>query len=374
MKIEKINTYAISAPLAIPLKDTNEFRKTQNAVIVEIITDDGIIGIGESGWFGGPPKTTKYIIDNEIAPLLINEDPRMIEKIWQNVYYRTYYHGRFGLIMLAMSGIDIALWDILGKYLKTPLFKILGGMKTFIPAYASAGSYDRSPDPTSLANELKEWVDKGFKGVKMRVGQLPISQEIERVKAVREIIGNNIKLMVDANGKLNPKQAINLVRAIEDYDIFWIEEPTNPDNVSWSAEVRSKINVPVAGYELTTGLKNFRDLIINKAVDIVQADAVWVGGISECRRVANLAYSFDLPFVPHVHSTAIALAANLHIVASIPNSIQIEIDQENVTMMRDIIKKRIDIIDNNSNIKVGDRCGLGIELNHEIIKKYIIKN
>jgi D-galactarolactone cycloisomerase len=372
MRITAIECHCIEAPLDVSLTDTNQYRKTQNAVVVEVHTDTGLTGIGESGWFGGPTPTTAFLVEQELAPLLIGEDPRRIERLWQKLYMATYYHGRHGMIMSAISGIDIALWDILGKHLNVPICELLGQMSDSFRAYASAGSYDRTPDPDSLANELAGWVKRGFRGVKMRIGRLPLSEDLERVAAVRKAIGGDVELMVDANGKLAPKEAIRLARALELYNVAWIEEPTYPDNPVASHEVRVNTTIPIAGYELISGVHKFRELIERESVDIVQSDAVWIGGITPLRRIATLAEVWDKPFVPHVHSTAIALAANLQVIASFPNCSHVEIDQENTTMMADLLVNRIDCIDSNSCVAVPKAPGLGIELNREVLERFSV--
>lgn len=392
MKITKVSAMILRYQYDNAIADAQNYFSIRNAVIVTVETDTGLKGIGESACFGGPAESTKYIVENEIGPIVIGEDPTNIEYCWKKVFDRTRQHGRGGIIMAAMSGVDIALWDILGKYANLPVYKLLGGYSDKLTPYASSGFYSRGKGTKEIAAECESYFKQGFKYAKIKVGRNPgvfmsplpnmqattecnytLEEDYERVKACVEVANKyGAKLMVDANNTYNTYTAIKMGRAFQDLGVFWLEEPLHLDNIEGSVELAHALDMPIAGYESEVGLYHFREYINRHAVDIVQPDTIWSGGFTECRKIANYAYAHEMPCLPHVFSSAVSLAANAHFLASISNQGILELDR-NVYPLRDELLVDPIKVSEDGFIHMSDKPGLGIELNEETVNKYIVK-
>ncbi|MBV9378951.1 MAG: mandelate racemase/muconate lactonizing enzyme family protein [Alphaproteobacteria bacterium] len=385
MKITAIRTTPLSCGCDPPYASAAGVQGRRVGLLVEIETDAGITGIGESGTGGG---VTRAVIDRDLAPMLIGEDPLLIEGLWQKMFARTRQYGRRGVVMNAISGIDIALWDIVGKVAGLPLYRLFGACRDRVEAYASGGFYQEGKSVDDLAGEAEGYRARGFKGMKMKVGRNPSTQthlrhladhaqlcevepevDIARVAAVRRALGSQTKLMVDVNCAWSPSFAIEMGRALEPYKPYWIEEPVATDDIDGSARVAEALATPIAGYETEIGLYGFRELIIRDAVDIVQPDLAWAGGFSECRRIAALAQAHHLMVAPHAFAGAVLLAASLHFSASIPNGLALEFDQ-NPNGLRDELLKEPISIDSEGTVKLPERPGLGIELDRGAVERY----
>src|SRR5262244_631191 len=388
MKIVDIRTIPLSYRCEPPYGSAGGMQARRGALLVEIETDEHVIGIGEAGVGGG---ATRAAIEGVLRPLLIGEDPLLIEGLWQKMFARTRQFGRRGIVMNAISGVDIALWDIAGKIAKLPLYRLLGGCRERVEAYASGGFYSEGKSVDDLAGEAEGYRARGFKGMKMKVGRNPSTQtylrhlvdsaevcevqpeeDIARVAAVRRALGPQAKLMVDANCAWSPSFAIEMGRAFEPYKLYWIEEPVATDDIAGSARVADALATPIAGYETEVGLYGFRELITRGAVDIVQPDIAWAGGFSECRRIAALAQAYHLMVAPHAFAGAVLLAAALHFVASIPNGLVLEFDQ-NPNGLRDDLLKEPFRIEADGTMKLLERPGLGIELDRGAVECYLIE-
>lgn len=369
MKITKIEAIGLSYPLDKPIWDSQHYIASRNCVLVKVYTDEGFIGIGEAAHFGGPLLSTITIIEKELAPFVIGEDPYAVERIWEKVYRTTVQHGRRGIVIAALSGIDIALWDIMGQKAGLPLYRLLGFSQDSMQAYASIGFYSEDKGPAELAEEAATAVKAGFRGVKIKVGGLPLSADLKRVEAVRAAIGYDVALMVDANSNWDVPTALKAARALEALDIAWIEEPVAVDDIEGSARVAQATSIPIAGYEQETTRYGFKELISRRAVQIVQPDAIWSGGITECRKIAALASAGHLTCTPHVFSSAVCIAANLHLLASIPNGGWLEFDQ-NPNALREELILRPFRIDSRGRVPLPENPGLGIELNSDVIERY----
>ncbi len=357
MKIVDIRTTPLSYRCDPPYGSAGGMQARRGGLLVEIETDERVIGIGEAGVGGG---ITRDVIDKLLQPMLIGEDPLLIEGLWQKMFARTRQFGRRGIVMNAISGIDIALWDIAGKVAKLPLYRLLGGCRDRVEAYASGGFYQEGKSADDLAGEAEGYRARGFKGMKMKIGRNPSTQthlrhlvdhaelcevdpeeDIARVAAVRRALGPQAKLMADVNCAWSPSFAIEMGRALEPYQLYWIEEPVATDDIDGSARVADALATPIAGYETEIGLYGFRELITRGAVDIVQPDIAWAGGFSECRRIAALAQAHHLMVAPHAFASAVTLAASLHFIASIPNGLVLEFDQNPNGLRDELLKEPI---------------------------------
>jgi len=385
MKIAAIRTIPLSCTVDPPYASAAGVQSRRGGLLVEVETDNGIVGIGESGLGGGATAT---VIEKDLAPMLIGEDPLMIEGLWQRMFHRTRQYGRRGVIMQAMSGIDIALWDIAGKVAKMPVYKLLGACRDRVEAYASGGFYQEGKSVADLAGEAEAYRARGFKGMKMKIGRNPSTQthlrelignaqfcevepeeDLARVAVVRQALGPHAKLMVDVNCAWSPATAIEMGRAMEPYRLYWIEEPVATDDIEGSAAVAAALATPIAGYETELGLYGFRELIGRGAVDIVQPDLAWSGGFSECRRIAAYAQAHHRMVAPHAFASAVNLVAALHFAAAIPNGLVLEWDQ-NPNAIRDELLKEPLKLESDGTIKLPERPGLGIELDQEAVERY----
>ncbi|MHB1134505.1 MAG: mandelate racemase/muconate lactonizing enzyme family protein [Chloroflexota bacterium] len=388
MRIVDITTLRVAYNSPEPMADAVHYIPGRGALLVQVHTDEGYVGLGESAGFGGTASAVEAIIQNDLRPRLLGQDPFTFERLWQMMYVPHVQRGRHGLHLMAMAGIDIALWDIIGQATRTPVYKLLGGFRDEVMAYASAGFYGEQRSPQVLAEEMAGYVAAGFKMVKMKVGRGPstllhplpftpptgfaevtLEEDLERVRLVREAIGPAVGLAVDANSVWTPSQAIKFGRQIERFDIAWFEEPVHNQDLAGSAEVARALDMPVAGYEQTNGLYGFRDLVAQRAVDIVQPDVVWSGGFTESKKIAALAAAYNLPCIPHVFSSGVSLIANLHFIASIPNGQLLEFDR-NPNPLRDELFDVPIGVDKRGMVRLPQRPGLGVKLNEATVAKY----
>ena len=282
-------------------------------LVVEVFTDDGLVGIGNAAL---APQATKQVIDLYLRPLLIGHDPWDIERLWQHMYRKTMAFGRKGIGMVAISALDIALWDVLGKSARQPVFRLLGGRtKTRIPVYASR-LY--ATELGKLAAEAKRYKDEGYRAMKLRFGWGPadgahgMQRNVELVRTVRESIGDDIDLMADAYMGWNLDYAKRMLPLLESFHLRWLEEPVIPDDIQGYAQLKSYARIPIAGGEHEFTLYGFRDLLEARAVDYIQFDTNRVGGITQARKIAALAEAYSVPVIPHagqMHNYHVVMAS-----------------------------------------------------------------
>jgi L-rhamnonate dehydratase len=282
-------------------------------LVAELFTDDGFVGLGNAAL---APQATKQVIDLYLKPLLIGQDAWDIERLWQHMYRKTMAFGRKGIGMVAISALDIALWDVLGKSAKQPVFRLLGGRtKTRIPVYASR-LY--ATELGKLAAEAKRYKDEGYRAMKLRFGWGPadgahgMQRNVELVRTVRESIGDDIDLMADAYMGWNLDYAKRMLPLLEPFDLRWLEEPVIPDDVQGYTQLKSYSRIPIAGGEHEFTLYGFRDLLEARAVDYIQFDTNRVGGITQARKIAALAEAYSVPVIPHagqMHNYHVVMAS-----------------------------------------------------------------
>ena len=389
MRITDIRTIGVEYKLEQTQYDANYTMATKPALLVEVETDSGLVGLGEAAHFGGPLASTAAVINGELRAYLLNQDPRDIERLWEMMHRRAYKHARGGIVIAAMSGIDIALWDLRGKMAGMPLWRLLGGYRQRVPAYATGGFYAEGKGIDELCAEMQAYCRHGFRAVKMKVGrnseiegsplrtsadrdlcQVSLREDLARVKAVREAIGLDVRLMVDANGAWDVPTAIKMGRAMEALDIYWYEEPVWPDDCAGSAQVAAKVGIPVAGYETCTyGSIGFRDYILARAIHFVQPDVAWAGGLSEALKIAHLAEVMNLPLAPHIHGSAVAVAAAVHLLAAVRNGSMAEMVFPAHRLMTDLVREPL-LVGADGMIELSERPGLGIELDSSVLKAY----
>lgn len=374
--IKKVTCHVVSAPVERPFTSSRGWLyKTRGSCIVEIETTDGIVGWGECY---GPSQVARAYIDSQYGPRIIGRDPFDVEVIWEDLYNRIKDYGSKGMAISALSGIDIALWDIIGKVCGKPIHKLIGGAhRTEVSAYAT-GLYFIDMDRLieEALEEARGYVEEGFTAIKMKIGLGSPKLDIERVAAVRKAIGDDIRLMVDANHCFTVPQAIRLGRELEQLNVEWFEEPISPEDLDGYVEVSRALDMAVAGGENEFTRWGFRDIVSRKAMDIIQPDVCAAGGISECRKIATLAAAHGVECVPHAWGSAIGLAATLHFIAALPDQPPsfrpmpplLEFEQcENP--FRDHLSTE-PIIQHKGIVQVPKGAGLGIEVRREILDQY----
>ena len=315
--IREVRTHVLEARLKAPFAYSQAWYATRGAMLVEITTEDGVTGWGEAF---GPARLTAPIVEF-YAPLLIGRDAMATEAIWQDLYNRLRDHGQKGLPIEALSAVDIALWDIRGKLLGQPVHVLMGGpLRTTVQAYAT-GLYRREdPDHERyLREEAAGYAAEGFGAMKLKTG-FGVEQDIAMTRAVRAEIGEGVALMVDANHAYDATAAIRYGRRVEELGIGWFEEPVPPEDLAGYREVRRALSIPVAGGEAEFTRFGFRPLLVDRAVDVLQPDICAAGGLSECRKIADMANAFGIRCNPHVWGTGVALAAALQLLAVIPHN------------------------------------------------------
>jgi len=282
-------------------------------LLVEVFADNGMVGLGNAAL---APQVAKQVIDLYLKPLLIGEDPWDVERLWQHMYRKTMAYGRKGISMVAISAVDIALWDLLGKSAGQPVYRLLGGRtKTRIPVYASR-LY--SVELSALAAEAKRYKEEGYQAMKLRFGWGPadgargMQQNVALVRTVREAIGDEIDLMADAYMGWSLDYAKRMLPLLEPFYLRWLEEPVIPDDIQGYAELKSYGRIPIAGGEHEVTLHGFRDLLEARALDYIQFDTNRVGGISQARKIAALAEAYSVPVIPHagqMHNYHVVMAS-----------------------------------------------------------------
>ncbi len=301
--------------LDLPTDTMSTFR-FHSWLIVEVASDSGEVGIGNAAL---SPRVTKQVIDLYLKPILMGQNPFDYEYLWQHMYRRTIAFGRKGIGMVAISAVDIALWDLMGKILKQPVFRLLGGKtKAKIPVYASR-LYSQPLD--ELRKEAALYKSQGFRAMKVRFGWGPLDgaegmqRNLDLVRATRETIGDEIDLMADAYMGWTFEYARRMIPLLADYHLRWVEEPVLPDDIGGYAALRALNVVPISGDEHEFTLYGFRELIDAKAVDVIQFDTNRVGGITQARKIQALAEAYEIPVIPHAGQMH-----NFHVVMSSLNS------------------------------------------------------
>ncbi len=363
MKITDVRMEMFKWPRTKPITN-GLYTYTHNLLnIVVIETDEPeITGIGLSGGIEVTPEVGAAIVEH-FKKALVGMDPLDNERIWHEMW-RPKLVGRRGVTTRVISGIDIALWDIKGKAAGLPVYKLLGGFTDRVDTYIAGGYYEEGKGLKELAQEMEDNVRLGATAVKIKVGAVPINEDIERVRVCREAIGPDVRLMVDANNAYRHYQAIEFARKAEKYDLFWFEEPVEPDDYIGQAEITRATSVPVAAGENEYTRYGFRDMINHRAVDILQPDGLILGGITEFMKVAALAQANDLDIAPHG-----AQAVHIHLVAAISNGLILEYYRDTVDPMHGKIWEH-ELEFKDGKVHAPDRPGLGLEPKWDTLQEF----
>ena len=372
-KIADIRVHLLEHELDEPFQSSFSQFNRRTACLVEVICEDGTIGWGECL---GPHRLNAAAVE-AMRPLLLGRDPGLIEPLTLNIYSQFRDQGQSGIAVTALSGIDVALWDIKGKRLGAPIHALLGGaFRKSIPAYAT-GAFRRlkGDRPAALAAETGGYVREGFSAVKIKIG-FGVAEDIAAIKAVREAIGPETGFMIDANHGYDAIEAVALGNAVAHLGIGWFEEPVVPEDFAGYRKVRAGQPIPVAGGETWHMRWGFHAAFMAGAVDIAQPDVCGVGGFTEAKKIADMAAAFSVRLMPHVWGTGIALAAALHYLAILPDvpprheprQPMLEFDRTHNPFRRAVLTAPIEHA--GGIVAVPDGPGLGIEVNREALARF----
>ena len=379
MKITDIAIHVLKTPLAEPFAFSQGWVRQRAATLVEVITDQGISGWGEAFAQGlEPPEIAATVIDKALRPLVMGADPCDTEVLWHRMYHMTRDYGRKGSVVAAISAVDMALWDIAGKFYNAPVYQLLGGaFRTRVQPYAT-GFYriQGQGEGKRLAEEALRHFEAGFSLMKVKLGY-GVDDDIACMREIgRAIEGKPITLMVDTNHAYGRAEALKLGRALEQYDLRWYEEPVAPEDIEGYVEMRRKLSMPIAGGENEHTLYGFRALLGAHAVDIAQPDIGSCGGISAARHIMALAQSHGIQVNPHVWGSAVAQAASLHVIAAVPVAHHslfaqepvLEYDRSSHPFRQQLINEPIQQID--GWITIPPKPGLGVEVDRAVLERY----
>ncbi len=384
MIIRNVDACWLSVPIPPERQHVSDFGRISSfdMALVRIEVASGLVGWGESkaavGSAGSCAALVSLIVD-EVAPQLIGQDARRVTQLWEEMYNGPRGHyalsrgrtfpvlGRRGLNIAALSGVDMALWDLLGKSLEAPVVDLWGGAcRADMPLYASGGWADAA----GIGAELNGYAERGFSAVKMRVGVMDgdVETSIARVTAARTALGPGVGLMVDAHGTFSPSEAKRFAAGVEPLGLKWFEEPVNADDRRGAAAVRSSTNIPIAAGESEFTRFDFRDLIELDAVDVLQPDLAICGGPSEGRRIAALAEAYQLELAPHCWGSALSFAAGMSLAFASPAATVIEYSLGANPFLHDLPEEPISV--NDGRVVAPTRPGLGVTPRQEFIVEH----
>lgn len=380
MRITSVSTLLLSAPIPEANRSPSDLGTMvkNDTALVQVQTDEGITGLGVAQ--GRRPEVLRVIVEQVLQPLLVGEDPTWIERLWEKMYNGVRFEhsiahgfsqpgqGQSGDTMCAIAGVDIALWDIWGKVLGQPIYRLMGATRDCIRGYASEGKA-----PVDLAGEeAAAFVAKGYTAIKVRdEGRdgFSIDKCVRRVAAARKAVGPDIDLMVDAHAALDTATAVRLAKQLEEYDLTWFEEPIGPDNHEGLAALKTATTVPIATGERETTRFAFRDLLARGLVDVIQPDIAIAGGFTEVRRITAMASAHHVRFAPHVWGSGPLFAASLHTALASPNCVIFEVPQSrNAPLINELFTEPFDIRD--GYVHAPTAPGLGYTLRPDVAERF----
>ncbi len=361
MRITDVEAIPLSIPQALKFarSTTGLNPESDGHVLVKVHTDEGIVGLGEA--FRLTPRAVATFINEALRPRLLGADPTRIETLWRRMYFATFRYGRKGMVVNAISGVEVALWDILGKSCGQPVYKLLGGACwDRIRAYASLPPYERAEDAAADAAAM---AGEGYHLVKLH------QRDIESVALTRRAIGPGVDLAVDVNGCWTPREAVAMARRMEEHGVRWLEEPVHPmDDYDGLRFVRERSNIEIAAGENEYTHFGFKSLLEKDAVDLLQPDVIKSGGLLPCRKILGMAEAWNLPLITHSFYYGPGVAATAHFVLANPHSDEIEINT--APLAHDFIRPNFRPV--GGKIDVSDRPGLGIEIDEDVVERHRI--
>jgi L-alanine-DL-glutamate epimerase-like enolase superfamily enzyme len=319
MQIKDIQCRLYRIPLPVVLSDATHGEMPDFELItVRIRTESGMEGVGYTYTVGAGGKAIQTLINHDIKEILLGSDARGIESLWWDMWHRLHWVGRGGIVVFAISAVDVALWDLKGRLYNEPLWRILGGNTNRVQAYA--GGVDLYHPLDQLLDQTRDHIANGFRAIKMKVGRPRLHEDVARVQAMREMIGPDVVLMVDANMQWRVDEAIRAARALREFDVLWLEEPIAPDDVAGHVRVAREGGLPIAAGENLHSVYEFQSYISQGCLDFPEPDLSNMGGITAWLQVAKMAQACHLPVTSHgVHDL------HVHLLAAVPNGIYLEV-------------------------------------------------
>lgn len=386
MKIVSVKSHVLQHDLEEELGYSQQYYSKRTAHLVEVTTDEGITGWGECFGPGNIALANRTIVERVIAPMVVGENPFDRERLWHKVYNLTRDHGQKGMAIQALSGVDIALWDIAGKATGRPLHDLVGGRcRPAVPVYGYGMMLRRRADlAADFAAEARELEAKGFRAVKMKVGLGP-REDVRLVEAVRDALSDDVRLMVDANHAYTAADAFAVGRVLEQLGVYWFEEPVAPEDRAGYRHLRQNLAVNIAGGEVEFTRWGWRDLLDADCLDIAQPEVCGLGGISEYLKVVALAHSRFTPVQNHVWGSAVAVTVNLHLLCALPDlpgglhqwTAMLEFDTT-LNAFRDALPTEpLDILakvaSGDGLVAPPDRPGIGVEPDPDLLRRYRVE-
>lgn len=372
MKITEVRATPLGSPLDEKLRWGAMSVGIKGGIIVSVATDEGLVGYGEAGFSAEYFSTVGPIINDQLAPMLVGEDPSQIAALWQRMLDATHMWGRRGIETYALSGIDIALWDLMGKVANLPVYKLLGAAKPRVRAY-----FAPSLKPTAeTVAEAERAVADGFSAMKLRATR-DLRGTVDMVARVRSAVGDGVDIMLDANMSYDRRGALVLAGELEQLGVAWLEEPILSrsltqyvDDHTWLAD---RVSIRLAGGESLLTRFEYLDLLNRRTFDILQPDCTSVGGISEAKRVADMASAWNIDCVPHIacsSGTGVALAAGLHLILACENAPLIEVDGYGGPGWDGMLVDPLQVKD--GYVQASDAPGLGVELGADAFERFAV--
>jgi L-alanine-DL-glutamate epimerase-like enolase superfamily enzyme len=359
MKITAVRSRAVLVPLRRNVVARVGSWDAMWFLLVDVDTDEGITGSTYLWAFSRSGAAALQQVLNELAEVAVGEDPFFTTRLWRRMWARITQWGHKGLAVIGMSGIDTAAWDIVGKALGRPLAHLLGANADRVPTYASEGLW-LTDDLAALTREADELVGRGFRAVKMRLGRARMADDVEAVRAVRETIGPDVTLMVDSNQGWDVDYTIRIGRRLEEFGLYWIEEPIPHDDLAGHARIAAALDTPLASGENVYSPQGFREAIEARAFDILMADLERVGGVTGWIRTAALAEAWNLPICSHLFPEA-----SVHLVATAPTACFLEDMPWGVPLFQE----RLELVD--GMVPVPDRPGLGFTWDEAAVRRFL---
>jgi L-alanine-DL-glutamate epimerase-like enolase superfamily enzyme len=365
-RIKSIEVIPVGVPLAVPTRIATRLLTTREYMIVRIEADDGTVGTGYTYAGTAGARALSQFTRDLIEPLLVGGHAYGPTRSWSTIYDETLLLGRRGLALRALSAVDIALWDLLGRAVGQPLYLLLGGVRDEVPAYASGGYYKPGDALKNVAAEIERYAKLGFTDFKIKVGGAPLAEDVARVRVARETIGPLGRLALDANNAWRwVDDALRFGRAVEKYDPWWLEEPLSPDDLAGHAEIARRLSFPVATGEMHATRWDFAEMIAARACAILQPDAGVIGGISEWLKVAHAAEAFGIPVAPHWNANV-----HVHLAGAVDGCLTVEYFalEEDIFNFERLLGERL--APANGRIRIPDRPGLGLSFDEQSIASF----
>lgn len=354
--IRRVDTYLVDLVPERPRTDAIQSFVKQETIFVEVENEDGVIGVGYAYTIGTGGRAVLDLLRNDLVPLLAGQDANQIEAIWQKLFWATHGTVVGPITSLALAAVDTALWDLRGKSLGQPLWRLAGGARRSVPLYDTEGGWLHLPVEELVDGALASH-QKGWRGVKLKVGQARPEEDLERLEAVREAVGAGMDIMVDANQSMTCAEARRRARLFEPLDLFWFEEPLPGEDIGGHARLAASTSIPIAIGESIYSPSHFREYLVAGAAGIIQPDVARIGGISPWLKVAHLAETFNVKVAPHF-----LMELHVSLAAAVPNALYVEY----IPQLRSITHGEMQTVDGMA--IAPETPGIGIDWDHEKIK------